>query len=48
VICPIAQPGLPDENFNRKPNSANKTPEKSQTKSQIFCGIAIPLPQGNI
>jgi len=46
---------LPDENFNKKPNSTKKRPEKGQTdclkasKTPNFvCGIAIPFSQRNI
>jgi len=49
----VAEPGLSeDENFNKKPNNAKKTPEKGQTtclkarkKPHFICGIAIPLSQ---
>jgi len=34
--------GLPDENFNKKPNSAKKRPKKAKP---TVCGIAIPLSQ---
>jgi len=44
--------GLPDENFNKKPNNAKQRPEKSQTgclkarkKPNFICGIAILLSQ---
>ena len=47
--------GLPDENYNEKPNSAKKRPEKSQTnwlkarkKPNFICGVALPLSQRNI
>jgi len=47
--------GLPDENFNKKPNSAKKRSEKGQTdglkarkKSNFICGIAILLSQRNL
>jgi len=45
-------PGLPDDNFNKKPNNAKKRPEQDQSdclksrKKPIFiCGIAIVLSQ---
>ena len=48
-------PWLPDENFNKKPNSAKKRPEKGQTdclkarkKPNCICSVAIPLKQRNI
>jgi len=47
--------GLPEENFNKKPNNAKKRSKKGQThcskarkKPNLFCGIAIPLSQKNI
>jgi len=46
------QSGLPDENFNKKPNNAEKRPEKGQTdclkarkKTNFICCIANPLSQ---
>jgi len=36
---------LPDENFNKKPKSLKKRPEK---KPNFICGIAIPLSQRKI
>jgi len=42
--------GLPDENFNKKPNNAKKRPAKGRIdclkaskKPNFNCGIAIPL-----
>ena len=47
-------PGLPDENFNKKRNSAKK-PENADliisrpvNKPNVVCGIAIPLSHRNI
>jgi len=43
--------GLQDDNFNKKPNSAKKRPDKGQTdwkarkKSNFVCGIALPFSQ---
>jgi len=44
--------GLPNENFNKKPNNAQKRIEKFQTdclkarkKPNFICCIAIPLSQ---
>jgi len=44
--------GLPHENFNKKPSSPEKRPEKGQSdclkagkKPNFICGIAIPLSQ---
>ena len=43
-----SQPRLPDENLNKKPNNAEKRPEKGQTEClkarknpNFICGIAI-------
>jgi len=30
-VIGLLNPGLPDENFNKKPNNAKKRPEKGQT-----------------
>jgi len=44
---------LPDENVNKKPNTAKKRPEKGQTdclkarKKHCISGITMPLPQEN-
>jgi len=40
--------GLPDENFNKKPNSVKKGQTnylKARKKSNFVCGIAIHLSQ---
>jgi len=51
-VHPNTVAGLPDENFNKKPNIAKKRPEKGQTdclkarKKPIFVfDIALPLLQ---
>ena len=42
-----AQPGLPDENFNKKPKQkrANELFKGQKKKSNFICSIAIPLSQ---
>ena len=44
-----AQPGLPDENFNKKPNNAKQRGQtdclKARKKPNFICSLAIPLSQ---
>ena len=51
-MTPQQWTGLPDKNFNKKPNNAKKRPKKGQTdcskarkKPNFICDIAIPLLQ---
>jgi len=42
VLACLLQAGLPDANFNEKPKSAKKRPEKAKR-----CRIVIPFSQKN-
>jgi len=46
-VSPTRPPALPDENFNKKPNSAKSHSDclKGRKKPNCICGISMPLSQ---